>query len=192
MKNDSACDVVNYHLGFDGSIPEVSNDSNADFGGENHPSFTIHPGEIKVIEATMVAAPEDVGTLFQVYYDFFTSNGTQLNDLPLGGLYAEFTITAPPVQPTTLLSPNNNASIDTTSPTLDWKSVSGATVYRVVLSDNSSFSGLSNDGRSCSNNTCQTDTTNSTSYPVGTDLTVEFGKTYPNFVRTIINTFLTT
>ncbi|MCW5203714.1 hypothetical protein VU12_12350, partial [Desulfobulbus sp. US4] len=176
--NDSSCDAVDLRLAFRSANPASST---ADFGGDNNPSFSLKsgdPGEAGIVEATIPVAPMEVDTYFEIKFDILKSDGTVLDPLIKGPLGAEFTVTAPPVKPTTLLSPNNNASIDTTSPTLDWKSVSGATVYSVVLSDNSSFSGLSNDGRSCSNNTCQTDTTNSTSYPVGTDLTVEFGKTY--------------
>uniref|UniRef100_UPI004055E844 RHS repeat-associated core domain-containing protein n=1 Tax=Candidatus Electrothrix sp. TaxID=2170559 RepID=UPI004055E844 len=179
VKNVSDCDMVNHHLGFDGSVPAVSSSSDADFGGENHPSFTINSGDTKTIKATMVAAPDEVGTFFQVYYDFFTSNGTQLNDLPLGGLHADFTVTAPPVEPTTLISPSNNRTIDTDSPTLKWTSVDGASVYRVVLSENSSFSGLNDDGSNTScDSSCQTVTLGDVTYPVGSDLTVEFDKTY--------------
>ncbi|WYD82322.1 MAG: hypothetical protein V8K32_08005 [Candidatus Electrothrix gigas] len=175
VKNVSTCDAVNYHLGFDGSVPATST---GNFGGENHPLFTLLAGETGVVYADMVAAPMEVGTKFKVYYDMFAPDGTHLNDLELGGIYAEFTITAPPAQPTTLISPSDNATIETETPILDWKSVSGATVYRVVLSDNVNFTGLSSDGMSCTDSSCQTAKMSSTDYQVGTALTVEFNKTY--------------
>ncbi len=175
VKNVSTCDAVNYHLGFDGSVPATST---GNFGGENHPSFTLLAGETGVIYADMVAAPEEVGTKFKVYYDIFKSDGTSIAVEWLEKLYAEFTVTPSPVEPTTLLSPANNATIDTTTPTLKWEFVSGASVYRVVLSENESFTGLSGDGKSCTDNSCQTDKTSSTNYSVGSGLTIEFGKTY--------------
>ncbi|MCI5116047.1 MAG: hypothetical protein D3912_14765, partial [Candidatus Electrothrix sp. AX1] len=175
VKNVSTCDAVNYHLGFDGSVPATST---GNFGGENHPLFTLLAGETGVVYADMVAAPMEVGTKFKVYYDMFAPDGTHLNDLELVGIYAEFTITAPPAQPTTLISPSNNATIDSETPTLRWKSVDGATVYRIVLSDNVNFTGLSSDGMSCADSSCQTAKMSSTDYQVGTALTVEFNKTY--------------
>lgn len=94
--NDSDCDAVNYHLGFDGTVPTTSS---GDFGGEDHPSFTLYAKETGVVEAHMIAAPTAVGESFKVYYDIFRPDGTSLNDLPLGGLYAEFTVTEPDEPP---------------------------------------------------------------------------------------------
>lgn len=100
VKNtSSSCDAVNYHLGFDESVPKSST---ANYGGENHPSFNLLVGQKGFVKAKMVAAPKEVGTKFKVYYDIFKPDGTNLIDLPLGGLYAEFTVipkvTPPPPQ----------------------------------------------------------------------------------------------
>ncbi|MCI5196934.1 MAG: hypothetical protein D3919_12050, partial [Candidatus Electrothrix sp. AW5] len=178
VQNQSSCDAVDLRLGFYSANPSSST---ADFGGDSNPSFSLAPWEKGIIEARMPKAPGEVGTYFEIKFDVLKSDGTPLDPLALGRLGAEFTITAPPAQPTTLISPSNNATIDSETPTLRWKSVDGATVYRVVLSENSSFSGLNDDGSgttACINSSCQTVTSNSTSYQVGTDLTVEFNKTY--------------
>ena len=71
VKNDSSCDAVNYHLGFDTSVPASSS---ADYGGENHPAFTLLAGQTDFVEAKMVSAPsnsDEIGQTFKVYYDIF-------------------------------------------------------------------------------------------------------------------------
>ncbi|MCI5150185.1 MAG: hypothetical protein D3916_12495, partial [Candidatus Electrothrix sp. MAN1_4] len=183
VQNQSSCDAEDLRLGFYSDEPESGS---ADYGGDNHPSFSLSPWETGFIEVNIVSSPEEVDTEYKVYFDILTSDGTPLDPLALGRLYAQFTVTAPPAEPTTLLSPANNATIDTETPTLQWESVDNATVYRVVLSENISFSGLDDDGSgttSCIDNTCQTITTNSENYQVESGLTVEFGKTYYWMVR---------
>jgi pimeloyl-ACP methyl ester carboxylesterase len=62
------------------------------------------------------------------------------------------------------MNPNNGATnVSQTSPSYRWENVSGATVYRILVSQNSDFSGYSETTRSC-DSTCFTDTISSTSY----------------------------
>ena len=122
VENVSSCDAIDYHLGFDESVPASSS---ADYGGENHPTFTLLAGQTDFVEAKMVSAPsnpDEIGKTFTVYYDIFKPDGTSLIDLPLGGLNAKFTVIVPP---TTLIYPENKETIDTETPTLEWKGQQG-------------------------------------------------------------------
>ncbi|MCI5221233.1 MAG: hypothetical protein D3924_00765, partial [Candidatus Electrothrix sp. AR4] len=178
VKNSSDCEVKGYRL----KVLSISPEYPATFSDNYHLSFDLAPNETgKLVEADMPVAPMNEAE-FTVKFDIITDKGEVL-PVPEGWkrLYATFTTYDPGVEPTTLISPENNATIDTTTPTLKWEPVSGAEVYRVVLSENSSFSGLSDDGVStttCIDDTCQTERTDSATVQVGTSLTVEVGKTY--------------
>lgn len=85
------CDVEDLRLGFYKSTP---GSETADYGDDDHPSFSLKSGEDKIIEANIVAAPgtEAIGTKFKVEFDVLKSDGTPLDPLVKGRLYTEFTI----------------------------------------------------------------------------------------------------
>lgn len=93
---------------------------------------------------------------------------------------------------TTLGSPANGSTIYTITPTLEWDAVSGATGYRLVLSENISFSGLDDGGLSdntvCTDSSCQMVRISSSSYQIGTDIQLDLGKTYYWKVRDTVST----
>ncbi|WPD22236.1 MAG: RHS repeat-associated core domain-containing protein [Candidatus Electrothrix scaldis] len=177
----SNCDALDYRLVF-AYYDTVGAGFDEGVGGSfsnTNPEFGLSKGENGLIYATMLAAPQNEGK-FKVRFNIVDSEGNVL-DIIGEQLYEIFEVqgTVTPAQPTTLLSPSNNATIDTTTPTLKWTSVDGATVYRVVLSEDSAFSGLNDDGSNTScDSSCQTVTLSDVTYPVGSDLTVEFDKTY--------------
>lgn len=92
-----SCDAVNYRLGFRSATPSGV----SDFGGNNHPKFTLHNGEIGQVKATFIAPQETV--YFKVYFNILDENGKSISDLPIGALNADFTVipgsSPPPDEP---------------------------------------------------------------------------------------------
>ena len=92
---------------------------------------------------------------------------------------------------TTLRSPANGSTTYTTTPTIAWDTVSGATGYRLVLSENSAFSGLDDGGlaenTSCTDSSCQMVRVSESSYEIGTDIQLDLGKTYYWKVRDTVS-----
>ncbi|WLE95144.1 MAG: DUF6531 domain-containing protein [Candidatus Electrothrix communis] len=182
VKNSSDCEVKGYRL----KMLSISPERPATFSDNVNLTFDLAPNETdKLVEADMLVAPMEgveEGIKYRVEFDIVTDTG-EILEVPEDWerLYATFTVYDPSAEPTTLLAPENNTQIEGTKPILEWEPVSGAEVYRVVLSENSSFSGLSDDGVStttCLDDTCQTERTDSTTFQLGTSLTVETGKTY--------------
>ena len=93
--NDSDCDVVNYHLGFESSEPESPT---ADFGGEDHPSFDLPAHTTGSVQVDIPVIPKEVGETYKVYFDIFKSDGTILPRLKKGPLWTQFTV-IPSVEP---------------------------------------------------------------------------------------------
>jgi RHS repeat-associated protein len=88
-QSQSSCTAEKYHLGFESSEPESTT---ADFGGMDHPSFTLAPWETGYVQVDIPVAPKEVGETFKVYFDIFKSDGTMLSRLEKGPLWTEFTI----------------------------------------------------------------------------------------------------
>ena len=130
------------------------------FSENTHLTFDLAPNETgKLVKADMPEAPMVEGN-YRVEFDIYTGDG-ELLPVPDGWerLYATFEIRHLEDDPTTLLAPENEEIIYTTTPTLKWEAVANAAVYRAVLSDNSSFSGLDDDGSgttACVDSSCQT------------------------------------
>ncbi|MCI5161968.1 MAG: hypothetical protein D3917_08075 [Candidatus Electrothrix sp. AX5] len=137
----------------------------------------------------MLPAPMIEGN-YRVEFDIYTDTGDLLSrPADRERLYATFEIRHLEDDPTTLLVPENEEIIYTTTPTLDWEAVADAAVYRAVVSDNSSFSGLDDDGSgttTCVDSSCQTIKVDAptTRYTVGQNdkngdkIQLEIGKTY--------------
>jgi parallel beta-helix repeat protein len=94
---------------------------------------------------------------------------------------------------TTLRSPADGATIYTTTPVLEWDEVTGATGYRLVLSEeDSTFGGLEDGGRAdntfCKDSSCQMVRISSSSYQVGPDIHLNLGKKYYWKVRDSVTT----
>jgi len=76
------------------------------------------------------------------------------------------TVNANAADKSSLFSPVNGATnVPTTGQNFDWSNDTGASVYRIVVSENSSFSGFNEaDGSSSCSSTCKTERTNSSRY----------------------------
>ncbi|MCI5146903.1 MAG: hypothetical protein D3923_15620, partial [Candidatus Electrothrix sp. AR3] len=90
IKNISECDAVGYHLGFRSAAPDSAN---ADYGGTDHPSFTIRAGDSGFVEANIRNTPEEEGE-YRVEFDIYT-HVDELLPSSSGGLtlFSEFAVT---------------------------------------------------------------------------------------------------
>lgn len=96
IKNISDCDAVGYHLGFNSADPDGKN---ADYGGTDHPSFTIKANESDFVQANIRNTPEEEGE-YRVEFDIYT-NEDELLSSSSGGLtlFSEFTVTGDDPEP---------------------------------------------------------------------------------------------